>query len=55
MRRQPLLRELIERRELVTNFVARNLKQRYKGSALGFLWSLLHPLFLVVIYLSSSA
>ena len=51
MRRQPLLSELIARRELVSNFVVRNLKQRYKGSALGFLWSLLHPLFLVVIYL----
>jgi ABC-type polysaccharide/polyol phosphate export permease len=51
MRRQPLLTELIARRELVWNFVARNLKQRYKGSALGFLWSLLHPLFLVLIYL----
>lgn len=51
MRRQPLLGELFARRELVWNFVARNLKQRYKGSALGFLWSLLHPLFLVLIYL----
>lgn len=51
MRRQPLITELIARRELVWNFVARNLTQRYKGSALGFLWSLLHPLFLVLIYL----
>jgi ABC-type polysaccharide/polyol phosphate export permease len=50
-RRQPLLGEIVARRELVWNFVARNLKQRYKGSALGFLWSLLHPLFLVLIYL----
>jgi lipopolysaccharide transport system permease protein len=51
MQRLPLLPELIARRELVSNFVVRNLKQRYKGSALGFLWSLLHPLFLVLIYL----
>jgi len=51
MAREPLIRELVARRELVGNFVARNLKQRYKGSALGFLWSLLHPLFLVLIYL----
>ena len=51
MQRQPLLAELIARRELVLNFVVRNLKQRYKGSALGFLWSLLHPLFLVLVYL----
>jgi ABC-type polysaccharide/polyol phosphate export permease len=47
----PLLADLLARRELVGNLVARNLKQRYKGSALGFLWSLLHPLFLVLIYL----
>jgi lipopolysaccharide transport system permease protein len=51
MRRQPVLAELYARRELVANFVTRNLKQRYKGSALGFLWSLLHPLFLVLVYL----
>lgn len=51
-RRRPLLPEVYARRELVWNFVARNLKQRYKGSALGFLWSLLHPLFLVLIYLA---
>jgi len=51
MQRQPLFSELIARRELVLNFVVRNLKQRYKDSALGFLWSLLHPLFLVLIYL----
>ena len=51
MRGRPLLPELLARRELVGNLVARNLKQRYKGSALGFLWSLLHPLFLVLIYL----
>lgn len=51
MQRRPLLPELAARRELVANFVVRNLKQRYKGSALGFLWSLLHPLFLVLIYL----
>jgi ABC-type polysaccharide/polyol phosphate export permease len=50
MQRRPLLPELLARRELIANFVSRNLKQRYKGSGLGFLWSLLHPLFLVLIY-----
>ncbi len=30
--------------------VARNLKIRYKSSVLGFFWSLLSPLFLIVIY-----
>jgi len=51
MRGRSALAELLARRELVGNLVARNLKQRYKGSTLGFLWSLLHPLFLVLIYL----
>jgi len=45
-----LLREVLDRHELVANFVSRNLKQRYKGSFFGFLWSLLHPLFLVLVY-----
>ena len=39
-----------ERRELVGNLVSRELKSKYKGSALGFLWSLLTPLFMAVIY-----
>lgn len=39
------------RRELLGNLVARDLKSRYKGSALGFLWSLLTPLFMALIYL----
>jgi len=37
-------------RELLFNLVARELKARYKGSALGFLWTLLTPLFMAVIY-----
>ena len=41
---------LFERRELVSNLVSRELKSKYKGSALGFLWSILTPLFMAVIY-----
>lgn len=41
---------ILDRRELIGNLVARDLKQRYKGSILGFLWSLLTPLFMAVIY-----
>lgn len=37
-------------RELVLILAQRNLKVRYKGSALGFFWSLLAPLFMIVIY-----
>lgn len=38
------LKEIYSYREVVRNFVARDLKTRYKGSALGFLWSFLNPL-----------
>ena len=44
-------RTIRERRELLWNLTARELKQRYKDSALGFLWSVLTPLFMAVIYL----
>ena len=45
-----LFRTIAERRDLFANLVARDLKQRYKGSVLGFLWSILTPLFMAVIY-----
>ncbi len=37
-------------RELLANLVARELKARYKGSLLGFLWALLTPLLMAAIY-----
>jgi lipopolysaccharide transport system permease protein len=42
--------EVYARRELLAILVARNLKIRYKQSVLGFFWSLLGPLLLIVIY-----
>jgi ABC-type polysaccharide/polyol phosphate export permease len=45
-----LIREIGRRRELLLILVVRNLKIRYKNSALGFFWSLLVPLFLILIY-----
>lgn len=36
--------------DLIRMLVSRNLKIRYKGSALGFLWSLLTPLAMILIY-----
>ena len=45
------LRTIWKRRELLWNLAARELKQRYRGSALGFLWTVLTPLFMAVIYL----
>ncbi len=46
-----LFRTIHERRELLWNLAARELKQRYRGSVLGFLWTVLTPLFMAVIYL----
>lgn len=42
--------ELATRRELIWNLILRSLKIRYKGSALGFLWTLLNPLLMMLIY-----
>jgi ABC-2 type transport system permease protein len=35
---------------LIYNLVLRDLKVKYKGSTLGFLWSLLNPLLMLVVY-----
>jgi len=37
-------------RELLRNFVVRDLKARYKSSVLGFFWSLANPLLMMVVY-----
>lgn len=37
-------------RALLRNLVARDLKLKYRGSALGFLWSLINPLVMLVVY-----
>lgn len=41
---------LLHRKELIRALVSREMKARYKGSALGLLWSVLTPLFMAVIY-----
>lgn len=38
-------------RALIWALVVRHLAIRYRGSALGFLWSLLNPLFLMLVYM----
>ncbi len=45
-----MLVDVVERRELLTILVSRNLKIRYKQSLLGFFWSLLGPLLMILIY-----
>ncbi len=44
------LREIFAQRELLGLLVRRELKARYKDSSLGFLWSLLRPLSILVVY-----
>lgn len=42
--------ELWHYRELLYSFVARDVKIRYKQTALGFLWAIIQPLFLMVVF-----
>jgi ABC-type polysaccharide/polyol phosphate export permease len=44
------LRELIQYRYLLRNLIVRDLKVRYKNSALGVLWSLLNPLLMMLVF-----
>ena len=43
-------REIWRYRELLTGLVRKELKVKYKGSALGFLWSLMRPMLMLAIY-----
>ncbi len=44
------LKEIYAYREMIVSLVKRDLKGRYKGSALGFLWTFLNPLFQLAVY-----
>lgn len=43
------LRELIGHRDLIRELVVRALKVRYRRSAIGFLWTMLHPLIMMLV------
>jgi lipopolysaccharide transport system permease protein len=43
-------RRLIYLRDLIRELVARDMKVRYKGSALGIVWSLMNPLMQLVVF-----
>jgi lipopolysaccharide transport system permease protein len=44
------LKELFKYRQLILTLVTRELKARYRGTTLGFLWSFLNPLLLLGVY-----
>jgi len=44
------LRELVHYRELILNLALRELKARYKNTVLGFFWSLLNPLGMMLVF-----
>jgi len=43
------LREVVEYRDLLLNLITTELKLRYRDSVLGFLWTILNPLFFLLI------
>ena len=43
------VRELYRYRDLIKTLVARDLKVRYRRSAIGFLWTMLHPLITMLV------
>lgn len=44
------IRELYQYREMICSLVRKDLKGRYKGSVLGFLWTFLNPLLQLLVY-----
>ncbi|ATW27727.1 ABC transporter permease [Candidatus Formimonas warabiya] len=44
------LKELYLYREMLKNLVSMELRARYKGSVLGFVWTFINPLLMLVIY-----
>ncbi len=45
-----ILKEVWDYRNMIGNMVKKDLTGRYKGSVLGFLWTLINPLFQLIIY-----
>jgi lipopolysaccharide transport system permease protein len=45
-----LFESLLERRELLWQFLVRNIKSRHKGSVLGALWIIINPLLMLGLY-----
>lgn len=44
------IKELYDYREMIFSLVKKDLRGRYKGSVLGFLWTFINPLFQLIVY-----
>ena len=44
------IREIYEYREMIFMLVRRELRGRYKGSFLGFAWTFINPLLMLLVY-----
>lgn len=44
------VKEMYKHRQLIHTMVVRELKARYRGTVLGFLWSFLNPMLLLMVY-----
>lgn len=44
------LKELYQYREMLKNLINRELRTRYKASVIGFLWTFINPLIMLVVY-----
>jgi homopolymeric O-antigen transport system permease protein len=45
-----LARQIFQFRDLLRSLIGRELKARYRGSLLGFFWSLVNPALLLLVY-----
>lgn len=45
-----IFKELYQYREMIVSLIHRDLRGRYKGSVLGFLWTFINPLLQLVVY-----
>lgn len=43
-------KELLQYKELLNNLTIKDLKLKYRNSALGFLWSFLNPILMLIVY-----
>ena len=44
------LKEIYSYKEMIRNMVRKDLRGRYKGSVLGFFWTILNPILQLLVY-----